>query len=91
MIAGLCLFVVLISGCSNQPSVGLVDMEKVIQESPKVKLLQEKLSAKEKEVTEKNTKKNKVARPKKWKNNNRCWPMNTVRCKNKLQMSLKVI
>ena len=53
MIAGLCLFVVLIGGCSNQPSVGLVDMEKVIQESPKVKLLQEKLSAKEKEVTEK--------------------------------------
>lgn len=53
MVLMLCFAVLLLGGCSSQPTVGFVDMEKVVKESPKVKQLQEQLDAKEKEVMEK--------------------------------------
>ena len=53
LVLALCFAVLLVGGCSSQPTVGFVDMEKVVKESPKVKTLQDQLDAKEKEIMEK--------------------------------------
>lgn len=51
--AALAIGAFLLSGCGFGATVGVVDMAKVMSESPKVKGLQDQLNAKGKEITEK--------------------------------------
>lgn len=45
------IFALILGGCAQSGAVGVVDMEKVFTESPKVKSYQEQLSQKEEQLT----------------------------------------
>ena len=42
-----------VSGCGQNKNVGVIDVEKVVTESPKIKVMNEELMAKHKEIEEK--------------------------------------
>ncbi len=44
---------VVVSGCGQNKNVGVIDVEKVVTESPKIKVMNEELMAKHKEIEEK--------------------------------------
>lgn len=52
LVAAMTAAVVLLGGCSSTPSVGVLDVNKVMTESPKVKQFQEQLTQKGKELSE---------------------------------------
>lgn len=52
LIMALFTFTVLLGGCSSNTTVGIVDVNKVMTESPKVKQFQDQLNAKGKELTD---------------------------------------
>ena len=47
------IMAVVISGCGQNKNVGVIDVEKVVTESPKIKVMNEELMAKHKEIEEK--------------------------------------
>lgn len=52
LVAGLIAVVVIAAGCARGGAVGVIDVNKVMAESPKVKALEEQLNAKGKELTD---------------------------------------
>lgn len=47
------IMAVVVSGCGQNKNVGVIDVEKVVTESPKIKVMNEELMAKHKEIEEK--------------------------------------
>ena len=47
------IMAVVVSGCRQNKNVGVIDVEKVVTESPKIKVMNEELMAKHKEIEEK--------------------------------------
>ena len=47
------IMAVVVSGCGQNKNVGVIDVEKVVTESPKIKVINEELMAKHKEIEEK--------------------------------------
>ena len=47
------IMAVVVSGCGENKNVGVIDVEKVVTESPKIKVMNEELMAKHKEIEEK--------------------------------------
>ena len=47
------ILAVVVSGCGQNKNVGVIDVEKVVTESPKIKVMNEELMAKHKEIEEK--------------------------------------
>ena len=47
------IMAVVVSGCGQNKNVGVIDVEKVVTESPKIKIMNEELMAKHKEIEEK--------------------------------------
>lgn len=47
------IIAVVVSGCGQNKNVGVIDVEKVVTESPKIKVMNEELMAKHKEIEEK--------------------------------------
>ena len=47
------IMAVVVSGCGQNKNVGVIDVEKVVTESPKIKVMNEELIAKHKEIEEK--------------------------------------
>ena len=47
------IMAVVVSGCWQNKNVGVIDVEKVVTESPKIKVMNEELMAKHKEIEEK--------------------------------------
>ena len=47
------IMAVVVSGCGQNKNVGVIDVEKVVTESPKIKVMNEELMAKHKEIAEK--------------------------------------
>lgn len=50
---GMVIMAVVVSGCGQNKNVGVIDVEKVVTESPKIKVMNEELMAKHKEIEEK--------------------------------------
>ena len=44
------IMAVVVSGCGQNKNVGVIDVEKVVTESPKIKVMNEELMAKHKEI-----------------------------------------
>ena len=47
------IMAVVVSGCGQNKNVGVIDVEKVVTESPKIKVMNEELMSKHKEIEEK--------------------------------------
>ena len=47
------IMAVVVSGCGQNKNVGVIDVEKVVTESPRIKVMNEELMAKHKEIEEK--------------------------------------
>ena len=47
------IMAVVVSGCGQNKNVGVIDVEKFVTESPKIKVMNEELMAKHKEIEEK--------------------------------------
>ena len=47
------IMAVVVSGCGQNKNVGVIDVEKVVTDSPKIKVMNEELMAKHKEIEEK--------------------------------------
>ena len=47
------IMAVVVSGCGQNKNMGVIDVEKVVTESPKIKVMNEELMAKHKEIEEK--------------------------------------
>ena len=50
---GMVIMAVVVSGSGQNKNVGVIDVEKVVTESPKIKVMNEELMAKHKEIEEK--------------------------------------